>query len=369
MRENLGRFVENRWFSLADLLIVLGSGAVWYIRPEFGWKILLIALLPWSVRLLAGKRPFRFTAFDIPILIFVITALVGASVAYDQSGSWAKFWLIAGAVLFFYALAGQPRDNTWIIIGSLAALGGLIAAFYLLVYDWQAVPVRVELINRIGRAWMSVRPDVVFPSIQDEDIISNILLVLSPFPVLLFFYANPEPLKKRISIIFAIICTFFFLVGLGMAATMQAVIFGSVGLLIVFWWGLSAWLDRKGTDQARKAFYILSGLVILLALFVLIRFPDSIINFVRAIPQFSRFENRFLAIDNTLHLTKDFLFTGGGLGSFPGLYSLYLKYPGSFYLLWEQYFFTNGCRARGDREHSVSQHRCWRGIHIAAASL
>jgi tetratricopeptide (TPR) repeat protein len=45
---------------------------------------------------------------------------------------------------------------------------------------------------------------------------------------------------------------------------------------------------------------------------------------VRNIPQFSRFENRLIVIDNTLHLTKDFLFTGGGLGSFPGLYSLYI---------------------------------------------
>ena len=152
MRDNLGRFIDNRWFPLADLFIVLGSGAIWYFRPEFGWKVLLIALLPWLVRLLAGGRPFRFTAFDIPILIFVITALVGASVAYDQSGSWAKFWLIAGAVLFFYALAGQPRENTWIIIGSLAALGGLIAALYLLVYDWQAVPVRVELSTGSGES-------------------------------------------------------------------------------------------------------------------------------------------------------------------------------------------------------------------------
>jgi hypothetical protein len=324
MRDNLRRFIENRWFPLADLLIVLGSGAIWYFRPEFGWKILLIALLPWLVRLLAGRRPIRFTAFDVPILIFVITTLVGASVAYDQSGSWAKFWIILAAVLFYYALAGQPRENTWIIVEALTVLGVVISIAFLLVFDWQAHPVKLEVINRIGRAWMAVRPSLAFPSIRDEDIVSNILLVLSPFPILFFIHAFSHRQKNPWLLIIALVSIFVFCLGLGMAATMQAVIFGCAGLLIVFWWGLNSWLDQRGTDLARKAFLILSGLIIILALFLLIRFPDSVLHFVRDIPQFSRFENRFVVIDNTLHLTKDFLFTGGGLGSFPGLYSLYI---------------------------------------------
>ncbi len=324
MRDNLGQFIENRWFPLADLLIVLGSGAIWYFRPEFGWKILLIALLPWLARLLAGRRPFKFTPFDFPILFYVITALVGAIIAYDQSGSWAKFWIILAAVLFFYALAGQPRENTWIIVEALTAVGVVISIAFLLVFDWQAHPGKLEVINRIGKAWMAVRPSLAIPSIRDEDIVSNILLVLSPFPILFLYHAFSHRQKNHWLFLLALISIFIFCLGLGMAATMQAVIFGCAGLLIVLWWGLNTWLDRRGTDLARKAFFILSGLVIILPLFLLIRSPDSVLNFVRAIPQFSRFENRFVVIDNTLHLTKDFLFTGGGLGSFPGLYSLYI---------------------------------------------
>jgi hypothetical protein len=324
MRDNLRRLIDSRWFPLVDLLIVLGSGAIWYFRPEFGWKILLIALLPWLVRLLAGVRPFRFTAFDIPILIFMVTTLVGASVAYDQRGSWAKFWLILAAVLFFYALAGQPRENTWIIVEALTALGVVISIGFLVVFDWQAHPVRLEVINRIGKAWMAVRPSLAFPSIRDDDIVSNILLVLSPFPILLFLHAFSHPQKKLWLLIFSIISIFAFCLGLGMAATMQAVVFGCAGMLMGFWWGLESWLGRRGTGSVRKAFFILTGVVILVALFLLIRFPDSVLNFVGGIPQFSWFENRFIVIDNTLHLTKDFPFTGGGLGSFPGLYSLYI---------------------------------------------
>jgi hypothetical protein len=324
MSDNLGRLVDNRWFPLADLLIVLGSGVVWYFRPEFGWKILLIALLPWVTRLLAGRSPFRFTPFDIPILIFLVTALIGARIAYNQDGSWAKFWIILSAVLFFYALAGQPRENTWIIVGGLTALGVVISIEFLLVFDWQAHPVKLELINQIGKAWMTIRPSLALPSIQDEDIVSNILLVLTPFPILLFIQGISQRQTNPWPLVAGLISLVLFGLGLGMAATMQAVIFGCMGMLVVFWWGLNTWLERKGVVQLRKAFFLLSGLGLLLLIMLLIRFPDGVINLVRGFPQLSRFEDRFVVIDNTLHLTKDFLFTGGGLGTFPGLYSLYI---------------------------------------------
>jgi tetratricopeptide (TPR) repeat protein len=347
MRNFLGRFIDNRWFPLVDLLIVLGSGAIWYFRPEYGWKILLIALLPWLARLLAGMAPFRYTPFDFPILIFLITTLVGAQVAYDQSASWAKFSIILVAVLFFYALAGQPRENTLIIVEALTVLGVVISIIFLLVFDWQAHPVKLEVVNRFGKAWMVVRPSLAFPSIRDEDIVSNILLVLTPFPIILLIHGISHRHKNIWPLLVALISIFLFCLGLGMASTMQAIVFACVGLLIVFWWGLSTWLDRKGSGLARKAFFIISGLGLLLALFLLIRFPDNVVNFASDVPLLSRFENRVVVIDNTLHLTKDFLFTGGGLGTFPGLYSLYILDNPNLFILYGSNIFLQMAAEHG----------------------
>jgi hypothetical protein len=80
----LRRIVLNPWFSLADLLLVALSGAIWVSIPEFGIWFTLIALLPWGLRLLAKEPPFQRTPFDWLMAIFLITAWVGYWAAYDK---------------------------------------------------------------------------------------------------------------------------------------------------------------------------------------------------------------------------------------------------------------------------------------------
>ena len=323
MRNYLGRLVDNQWFPLVDLLIVLGSGAIWYFRPEFGWKILFIALLPWGLRFLAGREPFKVTDFDLPILVFVLTAALGGWIAYDQHGSWAKFWLIVASVLLFYAIAALPRRNTWLFVQAMTCLGVLISIFFLLVYDWQTNPVRSELVNRLGVIWMKVRPNINY-IIKDEDIISNILLVLLPFPVVLFYYARSDYKKRFWLLIFSAVSIIIFVVGLCMASIMEAVLAFASGAIILIFWGVSSALERGGYLSIRKFFLISTGLVLLIALFFLIGFPDKVLEIAKDSTALTRFENRLTVVDNTFHLAKDFSFTGGGLGAFPGLYSKYI---------------------------------------------
>jgi hypothetical protein len=322
--DQLKSIVDSRWFALADLLVAFGSGVIWYFQPQWGWKVLLIALLPWMLRLLAGRPPFKLTPFEIPIIVYLISAIIGAQQSYDPSAGWAKFWIILASILLFYALAGQPRENTWIIAASMVTAGVVVTIVFLLVYDWQAHPVKLGVINQIGSSWMAVRPSLAIATIKDEDIISNILLVLSPFPILLIAHALLDGIKKDWLFWLGVFSAIVFLIGLGMAAMLQAVIFGIFGSLVFLWWGLNSWLDRKGANLSRKVFFIVSGLVLLEGLFFIIRFPDGALAFGRRIPFTDGFDNRFIVIDNMLHLTRDYLLTGGGLAAFPGLYSSYI---------------------------------------------
>src|SRR5512138_1430433 len=135
MRELYG-LVENRWFSLADLLLVAVSGLAWILIPKAAVWFTLLAFLPWGARLLAGRLPFHRTPFDALIAIFLITAWVGYWAAYDKPTAWTKAWLIVTAVLLYYALSGQPRQNL-IYVSALSfclALG--ISAHYYLTYDF-----------------------------------------------------------------------------------------------------------------------------------------------------------------------------------------------------------------------------------------
>jgi hypothetical protein len=83
----LRQLIDNRWFALADLLLVMTSAAAWMLIPRAGIGFSLIALLPWVIRFLAGQRPFQRTPFDWLILIFLVTAWVGYWAAYDKSAA------------------------------------------------------------------------------------------------------------------------------------------------------------------------------------------------------------------------------------------------------------------------------------------
>ena len=98
------QLVDNRWFALTDLLLVVMSAAAWMLIPQFGIGFSLIALLPWVFRFLAGYLPFKRTPFDWLIAIFLVTAWVGYWAAYDISAAWVKIWLIVSGVLLYYAL-------------------------------------------------------------------------------------------------------------------------------------------------------------------------------------------------------------------------------------------------------------------------
>jgi hypothetical protein len=323
MRDSLAKLVDSSWFSLVDLSFVLGSGVLWFRYPKYGWFILAAALLPKMLCLLAGKAPFRSTVFDLPMVVFLFTALIGTIFAYDSQGSWAKFWLVLGSVFLFYSLASQKRENAWMLVKAAALLGVAATIFFLLVYDWQANPVRSELVNRIGEAWMKVRPTIQY-TMTDEDFITDVLLVLFPFPLALFFSTRLEPKKNRVWLVFSIISVLIFMIGLSMASIMMALTVLVVGGSIFIWRQIYRLAERYSDKRVLIFYWIITGLSILALLILLIGFPDQLLVLIKRISIFSRFEDRIAVNVNTIHLVKDFIFTGGGLGAFPGLYSRYI---------------------------------------------
>ena len=175
----LKRTINSRWFGVADLVCVSISAALWYFLPQAAWRPLLIALLPWGVRVAGGRSPFRRTRLDLPLVIFLVTAAIGVWAAYDRDAAWTKFWLMVGAVLFYYALAGQPQTNLWFVSGLLGLFGLVVAGYFLLTHDWQTLPAKIEVLNRVGLWWMSVRPSLRGQAIDPIDA-AEIMAMMTP---------------------------------------------------------------------------------------------------------------------------------------------------------------------------------------------
>ena len=314
--------VKGRWFAYVDLALVSASVVMWEIRPQLGWFPLLIALIPWLLRVVAGRFPFQRTGFEIPLLIFMLTAAVGVWVAYDPGGATVKFWLLFGGVLLYYALAAQPRENLWSIVGFLSMVGVGVAVYFLLTHDWQSSPAKFSLLNEIGLRWLKVRPSLRIEGIH-PNAAGAVIAITTPFLVGLGMRAWNE--KRALLGLWVILGGFVMAAAFLLATSRGAALALMAGLLVWSWWLLSVPLGRRLCIAPSMVFASgLLGLIVIVVGFSLV-YSGGPVAIANAIPGPPSTGSRLELVESVIDLIGDFPYTGGGLLSFPGLYAFYIR--------------------------------------------
>ncbi len=317
------QIVSNRWFALTDLFCVLLSCILWYVFPQLGWRPLLIALLPWLLRLTAGHFPFERTRFDFPLSIFLLTAAVGGWAAYDQQTAWAKFWILICGVLFFYALAYQPESNLWLVVSFWCVVGISMSAYFLLTNDWSSQAEKIGILHQIGLKWASIRPALQAPPLHPNSA-AGITAIMTPFSLAMGLRARRE--KKLVLFAGLLIGWGVLLAGLLLSASRGAwlAVCGAAGVWLL--WLISNSISRQFTKLPSGIFiYVFVLLVCSLAVIGMFYTRENdIVSLLGTIPGPASVFTRIDLAHSALNLVADFPFTGGGLGSFPGLYSQYI---------------------------------------------
>jgi len=294
---------------------------IWYFRPSAGGWPLLLAFLPWLLRVGAGLFPFKRTPFDLPLLLFLLTAGLGVWASYDPQAAWAKFWLIVGSVLLFYALASQPISNLWPIYGLVGILGAAVALTTLFDANLGNYTPDLGLIQRFSQWWEAARPAWQVTGLE-PNVSGGLLAVLLPFPIVLAGY---EFLRgKIVSAGIALLPVAVMVFGLFITSSRGAwIAFAAALTVALFWFGhrfLAPYLSRK--FQLFLAAAVLVTLVVVLGYFV--SHSEDLGNALDRLPGLPSGASRVdLALD-TIRIILDFPFTGGGLRAFPGLYSSYI---------------------------------------------
>jgi tetratricopeptide (TPR) repeat protein len=321
----LRQLVDNRWFALIDLLLVAMSAAAWMLIPQFGIGFSLIALLPWVLRFLAGYLPFQRTPFDWLIAIFLVTAWVGYWAAYDKSAAWIKVWLIVSAVLLYYALSAQPKQNLSVLSFLSFCFALALSLYFCLTYNF------ADIGGRFVIWWMNHRPQVDWPRIPDG-YVSGLVLINTLFA----FYWLWNTSKKSFGSA-AVVMQLLLLLGMGMVALMfvltvsrgiKVIALGVVGLWVL--WRVSTWSGSNLRVRAVFPVLVLSYLVVLITFAFLgpaSAAPDS------AHSPYGK-NSRAELLGRGAYFLVDYPITGAGLSSFPGLYSQYM-------LVIPQFYFTN----------------------------
>jgi len=313
--------LSGRWAALADLGLAAASGTILWLWPSSAPWALALALVPWLWRLSQRRRLFQRTPLDLPIAIFMVTAAIAAWASYDHQAAFAKLCTLAGAVFLFYALAGQPRANFLLTAMFLSGAGAVIAIYFLLANDWQAMPADLGFINRLGLSWMAVRPGLsLFP--PQPNVAGGLMALFLPFNVTLLVAARKS--QQRPVAAYALVSGGLAALGLLMTSSRAAWLALGLGLGVWLLWELSGWVGRHSAASQTGIFAASLVLLAALGATVVLSSPGGLLGLAGRLPGTDDASSRLAIYAGAVRLVRAFPFTGGGLHAFSGLYSHYI---------------------------------------------
>jgi hypothetical protein len=315
----LRTFIEGRTYALIGLLAVIGCGICLYVWPQTWMWALLTPVFLWGLRLSIKKNLEMHPLIILGLSLFVITAAIGYWAAYDETAAWQKLCLIVAAVLFYLVLTDQPPENIKILAGFWFIVGVGVVSYFLLTFDFSTQTKKFQLLHMLGLAWMNIRPGLQLPSIHPNDT-AGIAIITAAYGM--YFFGrdrNTGYFPKLVTVVGSGIV----LLGLIMTSSRGAfiAITGALGILLI--WRLLLRLRSPLKERLVSIFpsAVVIGILLLgIAEFLL---PLGILGssfYIGDGVVISRSE----LIRSGLWILHDFPFTGGGLSSFPGLYSQYV---------------------------------------------
>lgn len=320
---------NDRWFPVVNLTLTTGAATLWYLTSgRAGWLLLVVILVPWILRIVAGHFPFQRSRFDGMLLLFGVTAVIGTFTAYNRDLATGKFWILLGALAIYFAIVSVSRRDAWLLAGATGPLGALLAIYFVMSNNWRQWPADIGLFNRIGSAWMSIRPSFPLPVLHPNTL-GGMMALLLPFTIAFGIYAWQKRQIRWVQL--AIVSGTITAGGLVFSSSIGAWLAVSVGLGFWFMWEISGRM-RKTLPFSQKM--IFGGLVLILLLIGLL-FLNLVLG--AGIGQDDGAE-RFGLAQQTLFLIRDFSLTGSGLATFPALYAQYIQVTPAFFAAYSNFY-------------------------------
>jgi len=324
------------WLPWLQLACASLAGAIWYLASRAGPWPLLLVLAPWALQvLLAGRFP-RPSGYEFPLLLFLLSAAMGAWAAFDRQAAYPKFWRIAGGVSLFYGLYGAAplgRKRVWL----LSAFGSVVALYFLVTHDWATYPAKVPLLTQIGQAIQGPLPTVSLHRLH-PNVAGGILAMMTPFAGLSALWSCQRvratlPGRKSGTVMSAMLrmclaasSLLLILFGLLLTTSRGAWLALACAFVLAVVWALSRRIARAVPALRPWLVPILIFLLFLALLVVSMAWPGWTVAVLRALPGPDTGASRVELLRNSMSLVRDYPLTGAGLGGFQLLYSTYVLF-------------------------------------------
>jgi hypothetical protein len=320
------------WLSYLDLASAAVAGALWCALPQLGSWPLVLALLPWGLRVALTGRLTRTTRFDLLLVLFLLLSGLAVWTSYDRQTALAKFWLILGGVLLYYALVnaeGLGNGRAWL----LALFGAGVAVYFVLSHDWSTAPPKFEALARLGQALQAFLPAVPGNGLH-PNVAGGIMAAMLPFAGLAAIHAGKmvqqgggQPAGRWLGLILALaLCG---AIGLGLLLSSSRGAWLALGVALAL--GTALYIARSvfhwlGHHRPALQRWVRLGLVMVLLVMALafaLAWPGGIWTALGNLPGPNTAAPRAEMQGRSLVLVHDYAVLGAGLDSFMMLYSTY----------------------------------------------
>lgn len=263
---------------------------------------LSLGLFPWVLRRWRLGYFTRRSPLDLPISLFLISAVIGIFIAQLPEFALARFSILVGSLIFYYLMINNARDPYLRIYLVLLIFFGLVVTLLLLtqlsgftIYPWGN---KMLAALQPGIDWLLALPKIQFENVLfwkiNRNSLAGLSMVILPltWPI---FHLRPRWLARG----FFAISSFLLISVLFLSAGVSAVFSLCAGLFAIML------LSGKYLSALSMA-----GLLLLFPITMLILFPGSVL-FSYLLANISI---RLEIWHSALNLIRDFPLTGVGLG-------------------------------------------------------
>ena len=310
------------------LLMAATSG-----RPSAGLVLALLAA-SFMARLIRTGRITRSTPIDIPLILFLVSALIAFWVAADRTQAIYRLLLILAAVGLFYSIV-NGRLGALATFADVFVIAVAVAGIYLASqHDWSGTEVRFAVVGSLGLLLNQYIPGFAQVDLHWTVVRNGMAAVLGiALPIAVArtaagFRGNRPLFARRgtgttnwLRVSLMAVTAAMVLIGLVMTESrMPWLAYLAIAGLAVWWWAagrISSWLSIR-----REHLFLVVAAAALISTVIAFAARPELLGWL---PGPNNALSRTEIFSQAWRLAEDTPFTGGGLAQFPALYSTYIQ--------------------------------------------
>lgn len=324
--------VWAEWALLIGAVVLLISATAG--PPSVGLVLILLAGSS-AARLIRTGQITRPTPIDIPLALFLVSALVAFWVAADRTQATYRLILLLAAVGLFYSIANS-RPRALATFADAFVIVVAVAGIYLASqHDWTIAEARFAFVGRLGVGLNRAMPE--FGQIELHwNVVRNglaavlgIALPIATARAAAGFQWGRTPSDRgdvarsinRLRVLIMAIATVVILVVLVMTESrMPWLAYLAIGGLVVWWW-ITRRMSLRLFIRREHIFLVVAAAALISTVIAFAARPELL----GWLPGPNNALSRTEIFSQAWRLAEDTPFTGGGLAQFPALYSTYIQ--------------------------------------------